>query len=606
MKRFDAGSLVPAVLLIIACARPDDGSSRVRTSVAVSDESASLSQQLPAQEHPADHFESPEPQSAVTIESGNQPAFAPATVLHEPAAAHTHAQHAASPVANARKESAAQDTAPHADHAAPPVANAREESAAQDTAHVNHVPPHNSEGTPARLPTGADSAHAHAEHSDSAAHAVGLAQPERTDHLQHGLAAQVQEQHADHGAAHDMPMLDFGAGIMVVGMGQVFPTFTFALPTPGGSPLEETGFYLTQPAIMANVESPGSRIVLRTTLNFEGITQADGELTFGGWGEGFLDMRHPHTLVHEFMLSANFFRASHAISISAGKGFAPYGTDDPMSRPVLKYPTNHHLSQALERWTLNGVAQVGQWSVEAAVFGGAEPTGPYDFSNIESFADSWSARVTRRFGSEDMGSWPWELSLSHASIVEHHEEESATTNLYNAAVRHEDKHGKTRMYALLEASLSDPEHFDGFFSVLAEGSMEAGRHKPYARVEYARRPEFERLGPIGTKEYFRYDHEEEPIGATRWLIITGGYGFTLVGKATSLRPYVEAQYQHVRADRGGIEPQQLFGRNSFFGLSIGTRVFLGGEAMRMGAYGVLDPMTRMHRPMMMTATAPHH
>jgi hypothetical protein len=43
--------------------------------------------------------------------------------------------------------------------------------------------------------------------------------------------------------------------------------------------LNESGVYATQPAIMANVASPGSRVVLRTTLNFEAWTQREGELT---------------------------------------------------------------------------------------------------------------------------------------------------------------------------------------------------------------------------------------------------------------------------------------------------------------------------------------
>src|SRR5690606_20685985 len=146
-----------------------------------------------------------------------------------------------------------------------------------------------------------------------------------------------------------------------------------------------------------NIESPGSRLAMRTTLNFEAITQEDGELTFGAWGEGFIDRRHPHTLLHELMLSLNVWdAAAGSASISAGKGFAPFGTDDPMSRPGLKYPTNHHLSQILERWTVNGAYRRGGWSFEAGVFGGTEPDGPYDLSNIESFGDSWAARLTYR------------------------------------------------------------------------------------------------------------------------------------------------------------------------------------------------------------------
>ncbi len=391
-------------------------------------------------------------------------------------------------------------------------------------------------------------------------------------------------------------MFDLGRGIMVVAMAQAFPSYTHLSLRDGVS-----GWYLTQPAIMANIEGPGSRIVLRTTLNFEGLTQEDGELTYGAWGEGFIDKRHPHTLLHEIMLSANFFRGVNSYSISAGKGFAPYGTDDPMSRPILKYPTNHHLSQALERWTLNGIAQLGQWSVEAGIFGGAEPTGPYDFSNIESFADSWSARLTRRFGVESLGAWPWELSISHAYIEETHHEDVAVTRLYNAAVRHERHHGPTRMYALLEASFSEPEHRQGFYSVLAEGALAMGRHKPYARIEYATRPEFERLGTAGSDDFYRYHHDDAPIGATRWLIATVGYGFTALGQGTSLRPFAEATYHRVEAERGDFDPSALFGDNRFWSISLGARIFFGGEAMRMGTYGVLDAMTRMHKPMMTTS-----
>jgi len=66
-----------------------------------------------------------------------------------------------------------------------------------------------------------------------------------------------------------------------------------------------------------------------------------------------------------------------ALSLSAGKGFAPYGTCDPMARPGLKYPTNHHLSQVLERWTANASWLRGGWSLEAGLFGGQEPEGVY-------------------------------------------------------------------------------------------------------------------------------------------------------------------------------------------------------------------------------------
>lgn len=409
--------------------------------------------------------------------------------------------------------------------------------------------------------------------------------------------------HQGHGR---MTMIDAGAGWMAIGMAQVFPTFTAALPAGDATPLERKGLYLTQPAVMFNVESPGSRLTLRTTLNLEGITQPGGELTFGGWGEGFIDKRHPHTFLHEAMLSFNARQGeASGVSISVGKGFAPYGTDDPMMRPAVKYPTNHHLSQILERWTLNGVWANPRWSVEAGVFGGAEPTSPSDLSNIESFGDSWSARVTRRVGAGVMGAWPWEFAVSAGRVREEHDGEARITTLYNLAVRHEHDHGPTHMYTLLEASLSDLDEGRGYFSVVGEGSIQRGRHKPYARLEIATRPEYEREGPPDTRGFFRYDHDAHAIGGTRWLIGTAGYGLTVTSLPFSARPYVEAQFNRAGEARGGVSPAALYGRTKFWSVSAGFRLFFGGDPMRMGSYGILDPMTMMHRMQMQQTSADH-
>lgn len=397
----------------------------------------------------------------------------------------------------------------------------------------------------------------------------------------------------------EMASVDLGGGWSLTGMAQAFPIVTFG--DPGGDeadPLRETGWYLTQPAVMANLESGGGRIVLRTTLNFEGLTQEDGELTFGGWGEGFLDKRHPHTLLHELMLSVNLWDVSgSALSLSAGKGFAPYGTSDPMARPGLKYPTNHHLSQVLERWTANVVWVAGPWSVEAGLFGGQEPEGPYDFSNIESFGDSWSARVARRWGPGTGPSAKWEASASFASVTEFAHTVRETTRLVNGAVRHAGALGPGELYTLVEGSVSMlDDHFD-YFSLLVEGRYDYRRHQPYARVEYARRPEYEREGPAGSEDFFRYHNHEDPLSTTRWLIATAAYAYELTGLPWSVRPFVEAQYHQVRGDQGGVSATELFGKTSFWSLSLGARIFLGGDPMRMGLYGVLDPMTGMRREM---------
>jgi hypothetical protein len=193
--------------------------------------------------------------------------------------------------------------------------------------------------------------------------------------------ARAQE-HAGHGAAGDAPghaMYQFGlgGGWRLLGMAQLFPMVTTGFGPDANDAVRITEFYANQPVVMFNVESPASRLVLRTTLNFEGVTLPDGEITFGAWGEGFIDRRHPHTLLHEAVLSLNLPDvAGGTLSFSAGRGFSPYGTDDPMARPAVKFPTNHHLSQVLERYFASTAFLRGPWSVEAGVFAGNEPTGP--------------------------------------------------------------------------------------------------------------------------------------------------------------------------------------------------------------------------------------
>jgi len=216
-----------------------------------------------------------------------------------------------------------------------------------------------------------------------------------------GRAGAQHEQHAAAAPAMSHPMwtIPLRGGWYIVSMAQAFPVFTLR-SEPGGGTGRETGAYITQPALMANLTSPNSVLVLRATLNFEAWTQKNGELTWGGWGEGFIDKRHPHTLLHEFTLSLNAWDvAGGSAALTLGKAFAPFGTDDPMSRPGIKYPTNHHLSQILERWMVSGLYLRGDWSLEAAVFGGNEPAGPFDLSNIESFGNSWSARLAKTMGS---------------------------------------------------------------------------------------------------------------------------------------------------------------------------------------------------------------
>jgi hypothetical protein len=416
-------------------------------------------------------------------------------------------------------------------------------------------------------------------------------------------AAQEHQGHAaDTTQSTAMPghmfTLDLGAGWRLLGMAQAFPAVTTGFGSGANDNVTQTELYATQPAVMFNVESPRSRVVLRTTLNFEGVTQGDGELTFGGWGEGFIDRRHPHTLLHEAMVSVNMWDvAGGSLSLSAGRGFAPFGTDDPMSRPVMKYPTNHHLSQILERYTVTVAYRNDGWSLEAGMFDGTEPTGPYDFGNFSSF-NSWSGRLTRRFGGSGPMA-PWEVSASYGSVVEVHDDEDRESRLANAYIRHARQYGFGTLYSLIEASVSDPagSDDDGYYAVLGEVQVTRGRHRPYARLEIATRPEYERAGAAGTDGFFRYDHDAHATGATRWVITSVGYGYEWTRLPYSARPFIELQHNNAANARGAVAATDLFGTTSFFTLSAGVRLFIGDGPMRMGSYGILDAMTDHGRMM---------
>jgi hypothetical protein len=176
---------------------------------------------------------------------------------------------------------------------------------------------------------------------------------------------------------------------------------------------------------------------------------------------------------------------------------------------------------------------------------------------------------------------------------------SARTQLANVALRHERSYGFGKLYALAEASRSWPERGRGLYSLLGEGSVAFGRdarHQPYYRFELATRPEYVRQGLPGTKGYFRYHHDDDPVGATRWIANTLGYAYRVSDLPVSARPYVEIQHDKVRRARGVVGPHALYGASDLLSVSFGVRLSFGGDQMRMGSYGLLDPMVGATRP----------
>lgn len=121
-------------------------------------------------------------------------------------------------------------------------------------------------------------------------------------------------------------------GVTVSWGAQAVPAFTVTNIVPGDRSLGEVR--VVMPVGMLHADAFGGRLRLVATANFEKYTIPNGELAPGDWGESFEDRRHPHTLVHELMLTAP---GAH-VFVAAGKGFVPFGTDDPMLRPTVRFP----------------------------------------------------------------------------------------------------------------------------------------------------------------------------------------------------------------------------------------------------------------------------
>ena len=105
--------------------------------------------------------------------------------------------------------------------------------------------------------------------------------------------------------------------------GQAIAVSTRVDPIPGGTSLDE--IRVVQPAILARAHALGGKLAFTGSLNLEGWTMPEGELTPGAFGEGYVDRRHPHTYFHELMLSVTDplgrLDGDLRVSLSGGKGF---------------------------------------------------------------------------------------------------------------------------------------------------------------------------------------------------------------------------------------------------------------------------------------------
>jgi hypothetical protein len=329
------------------------------------------------------------------------------------------------------------------------------------------------------------------------------------------------------------------------------------------------------------------RIGFVATANFEGLTIPNGELTIGGWGEGFMDRRHPHTYAHELVLMAHDLlghpNGPAALSAALGKGFVPFGTDDPMSRPIERYPVNHHLAQILERAFVAVGLRAGPARFEATLFNGDEPTKPTDWPVLGHVGDSWATRLTLI----PVTGVEWQGSLAHVHSPEHRGGAGPDQNKWSTSVRVDRPWQAGQVYGLAELErTSEASGFFVFHSALVESALTEHRATLYARVERTERPEEERT--LDEFRSVRPHIENATLGTTRWTVLTAGCAYNLAPPAhhaVRLAPFLELSHATVaKVDGGLFDPVAFYGRASFWTVSAGLGLYWRMAGHRMGRY----------------------
>lgn len=387
---------------------------------------------------------------------------------------------------------------------------------------------------------------------------------------------------------------DAQAQVQVEVMGQAIPSVTRVADIPGGGDLTEAR--LVAPVLSGRLSALNGRLLVLATVNFEGATLEDGELTPGAWGEGFNDRRHPHTWAHELMVTGTdllgSLDGSGRVAISAGKGFVPFGSDDPMSRPVFRYPVNHHLAQILERAIVIGGIRQGPVAFEAALYNGDEPERPGQWPRVSNrFGDSWAARLTL------MPVRGVELSGSRAKVHSPEHRPGAGTDAWkwHLGARVDREWRGNQVYALAEwARTEEAEGFFVFKSLLGEVAVRRGPHQPYYRFERTQRPEDMR--EIDLFRSVRPHLENAILGITRFTLHTIGYSVEVpVERGGTVAPFVEATLGRAENDGGGVlTPEILYGTETVRSLSAGIRLSWRMQGHRMGRYGLLLDSAHHH------------
>jgi len=393
---------------------------------------------------------------------------------------------------------------------------------------------------------------------------------------------------AQHGG-HDMSaMSNDTVRAMRHNMVQAIPLVTRADPSAGG--IARSQFAVTQLVLMSRATFLRKHAQFDGTLNGEGLTMPNGELNTGAAGEGFVDRRHPHTYIHELMLTGLGAAGPLSYSSSAGRGFATFGTDDPMMRPIVKYPVNHHLAQILERAVLIGAARVGPAILEGSTFSGDEPSMPSSLPHMSRFGDSWATRLTwlPAVGSE--------LQASYARVASPEEVSGHGLDQRKQSYSARTESADGYRYLLAEWARTVERDHDrdvdvfSFESALVEASMLRGPLAIALRFEQTDRPEEERLA-----EPFRTPRPASDLsngGVTRWRVATLQFGTPALTRGMFYGfPFVEVERLSAspRDPRSLLTPQRLYGTSNFWMATVGVRLRVGNPHPRMGRYGVALP-----------------
>jgi hypothetical protein len=387
--------------------------------------------------------------------------------------------------------------------------------------------------------------------------------------------------------ARDSSAQDAEFGAMAI------PLVTRAAPTATRTDLTEG--YVTMPLLMAHAQHGHLRGI--ATFDLEGLTMQRGELVTGAYGEGYVDRRHPHAYAHELMGGVEFPREGtdkrppFDVSFFAGRGFAPFGSDDPMVRPFEKYPVNHHLAQILERVVAIAAVRYGPLIGEIGTFNGDEPTSPASMPNWGRFGDSWSGRLTLLPlpHTEVAGSVAY---VTSPEIKVGHGLDQRKSSLYG---RYDFNHDDgSRQYALVEWEHTD--EVDGgttvnsLYSLLGEAAVCRADVIVGARLERTDRPEEE-----PTEDPFRTPRpplDLSSLGISRWTTLTLGIASpALQAGIISGRPFIEvARIGVAPGNPPGIFNANLrYGTDRLWMFTAGVRLHAGMMHGRMGRYGAALP-----------------